>query len=104
MRKEKNKEYIVNTTTTGYIEADMLGHCMVIAEEMSAKQKSSQRPHRKEKSVSELLREGFVIEKHQRDLEEELEEASNGALRSLIVLKYKIKYIGVWLKIAMRKV
>ena len=48
MRKESNKEYIVRTTTTGYIEADMLGHVINVSEEMSAKQKSSQRPHRKD--------------------------------------------------------
>ena len=64
MRKETNKEYIVRTTTTGYIEADMLGHVLNVSEEMSAKQKSSQRPHRKnkEKTVSELLQEGFEYE------------------------------------------
>ena len=63
MRKETNKEYIVRTTTTGYIEADMLGHTLNVAEEMSAKQRSSQRPHRKrEKTVSELLQEGFEEE------------------------------------------
>lgn len=48
MRKETNKEYIVRTTTTGYIEADMLGHVINVSEEMSAKQRSSQRPHRKD--------------------------------------------------------
>ena len=47
MRKETTKERIVRTTTTGYIEADMLGHVLSISEEMSAKQQSSQRPHRK---------------------------------------------------------
>ena len=36
----------VRTTTTGYIEADMLGQTLNVAEEMSAKQNTSQRPHR----------------------------------------------------------
>ena len=64
MREENNKEYIVRTTTTGYIEADMLGHVLNVSEEMSAKQRSSQRPHRKnkEKTVSQLLQEGFEEE------------------------------------------
>ena len=103
MRKKKTKN-TVRTYTTGIFEADMLGHSINVVEEMREKQNKPQRPHRKEQSVSELLREGYEIEKHQRDLEEELEEASNGALRSLIVLKYKIKYIWVWLRMAMRKV
>ena len=46
MRKENNKEYIVRTSTTGYIEADMLGHTLNVAEEMRAKQNKPQRPHR----------------------------------------------------------
>jgi len=36
----------VGTTTTGYIEADMLGHTLNIAEEMKVKQNIPQRPHR----------------------------------------------------------
>ena len=36
----------VRTTTTGYIEADMLGQTMIIAEEMRGKQNMPQRPHR----------------------------------------------------------
>ena len=36
----------VRTTTTGYIEADMLGQIMIIAEEMRGKQNTPQRPHR----------------------------------------------------------
>jgi len=36
----------VRQITTGHIEADMLGQTLNIAEEMSAKQKSPQRPHR----------------------------------------------------------
>ena len=67
MRKETTKERIVRTTTTGYIEADMLGHTLNVAEEMSAKQNKPQRPHR-EKSVSELLQEGFKEEQAMYDL------------------------------------
>ena len=46
----------VRTTTTGYIEADMLGQTLIIAEEMKNKQRSPQRPHRKKKymRISEL--------------------------------------------------
>ena len=36
----------VRTTTTGHIEADMLGQTLIIAEEMKAKQNTPQRPHR----------------------------------------------------------
>ena len=36
----------VRTTTTGYIEADMLGQTLIIAEEMKGKQNTPQRPHR----------------------------------------------------------
>ena len=64
MRKETTKERIVRTTTTGYVEADMLGHTLNVAEEMKAKQNKPQRPHR-EKSVSELLQEGFKEEQEQ---------------------------------------
>ena len=49
----------VRTTTTGYIEADMLGHTLNIAEEMSAKQRSPQRPHRngmKESKLKKVLK------------------------------------------------
>ena len=46
MREETTKERIVRTTTTGYIEADMLGHTLNVAEEMKDKQNTSQRPHR----------------------------------------------------------
>jgi len=48
MRKETTKERIVRTTTTGYIEADMLGQTLYISEEMKNKQNTSQRPHRPE--------------------------------------------------------
>ena len=44
----------VRTITTGHVEADMLGHCMVIAEEMSNKQNKPQRPHRKDMKESKL--------------------------------------------------
>ena len=54
MRKETTKERIVRTTTTGYIEADMLGHTLNVAEEMSAKQNTSQRPHRNSMKESKL--------------------------------------------------
>ena len=36
----------VRTTTTGYIEADMLGQTLNIAEEIRGKQNTPQRPHR----------------------------------------------------------
>ena len=36
----------VRTTTTGYIEADMLGQTLTIAEEIRGKQNMPQRPHR----------------------------------------------------------
>ena len=45
MRKNTTMRH-VRTTTTGYIEADMLGHTLNIAEEVSDKQNTSQRPHR----------------------------------------------------------
>lgn len=61
------------------------------------------RPQRSHRTTHELLMEGFVKEQHKRDLEEELEDVSNGALRSLILLKYKIKYIRIWFRTAMRK-
>ena len=62
MRKNTTMKY-VRTITTGHIEADMLGQTLYISEEMKNKQRSSQRPHRKrEKTVSELLQEGFEEE------------------------------------------
>ena len=54
MRKETTKEYIVRTTTTGYIEADMLGQTLYISEEMKNKQNTSQRPHRNDMKESKL--------------------------------------------------
>jgi len=55
MRDNTTMKY-VRQITTGHIEADMLGQTLNIAEEMSAKQKSPQRPHRKKKymRISEL--------------------------------------------------
>ena len=55
MRKNKTMKN-VRQITTGYIEADMLGQTLNIAEEMKAKQNTSQRPHRKKKymRISEL--------------------------------------------------
>ena len=53
MRKKQQQEY-VRTITTGYVEADMLGHCMIIAEEMSNKQNTPQRPHREGMKESKL--------------------------------------------------
>lgn len=108
MRKENNKEYIVRdkepfviTTTTGYIEADMLGHVLNVTEEMSAKQRSSQRPHRKnkektvksDKSVSQLLQEGFEEEQAMYNLKW-YQTAPTACLRSLNVLINKGKSAG----------
>ena len=72
----------VRTTTTGYIEADMLGHTLNIAEEMSAKQRSPQRPHRNGMKESKLKK---VLKWFQ--------TAPTACLRSLKVLKGKGKEI-----------
>tara|TARA_B100000085_G_scaffold138546_1_gene126269 strand:+ start:898 stop:1179 length:282 start_codon:yes stop_codon:yes gene_type:complete len=53
MRKKQQQEY-VRTITTGHVEADMLGQCMIIAEEMKGKQNTSQRPHREGMIVNKL--------------------------------------------------
>ena len=45
MRDNTTMKY-VRQITTGHIEADMLGQTLNIAEEMSNKQRSPQRPHR----------------------------------------------------------
>ena len=45
MRDNTTMKY-VRTTTTGYIEADMLGQTLTIAEEIRGKQNMPQRPHR----------------------------------------------------------
>ena len=54
----------VKTTTTGHIEADMLGQTLIIAEEMKAKQNTPQRPHRKKmkQSISEMYIRGKLKE------------------------------------------
>ena len=54
----------VRTITTGHIEADMLGQTLIIAEEMKAKQRSPQRPHRKKmkQSISEMYIRGKLKE------------------------------------------
>ena len=94
MREETTKERIVRTTTTGYIEADMLGHTLNVAEEMRAKQRSSQRPHRKkEKTVSELLQEGFEYEQSLYD-QKWYQTAPTACLRSIKVLISKGKSAG----------
>ncbi|QOI69090.1 hypothetical protein Mosig_00128 [Pelagibacter phage Mosig EXVC030M] len=96
MRKETTKEYIVRTTTTGYIEADMLGHTLNVAEEMSAKQKSSQRPHRGKLKDSHPLKD---LEKPQSGLRRALNrygqryQTPSACWRSLKVLKGKGKVI-----------
>ena len=51
---KKQQQENVRTITTGYVEADMLGQCMIIAEEMKGKQNTSQRPHREGMIVSKL--------------------------------------------------
>ena len=103
MRKETTKERIVRTTTTGYIEADMLGHTLNVAEEMRAKQRSSQRPHRKkEKTVSELLQEGFDKEQAMYNLKW-YQTAPTACLRSIKVLISKGKSIGMSVRGRVRK-
>ena len=54
----------VRTTTTGHIEADMLGQTLIIAEEMKAKQNTPQRPHRKKmkQRISEMYIRGKLKE------------------------------------------
>ena len=60
MRKETNKEH-VRPSTTGYIEADMLGLTFSNTEEMSTKQNTPQRPHRKKmkQRISEMYIRGL---------------------------------------------
>ena len=72
----------VRTTTTGYIEADMLGQTLIIAEEMKNKQRSPQRPHRNGMIRSKL---SGVLKWFQ--------TAPTACLRSLKVLKGKGKEI-----------
>ena len=54
----------VRTTTTGHIEADMLGQTLIIAEEMKAKQNTPQRPHRRKmkQRISEMYIRGKLKE------------------------------------------
>ena len=63
MRKNDTMKY-VRTTTTGHIEADMLGQTLIIAEEMKSKQNTPQRPHRKKmkQSISEMYIRGKLKE------------------------------------------
>ena len=53
---KKKQQIPVRTITTGHVEADMLGHCMIISEEISDKQNNPQRPHSKGMIVSKLKR------------------------------------------------
>lgn len=73
----------------------MLGHVLNVTEEMSAKQRSSQRPHRKnkEKTVSQLLQEGFEEEQAMYNLKW-YQTAPTACLRSLNVLINKGKSAG----------
>ena len=82
----------VRTTTTGYIEADMLGHTLNIAEEMSAKQRSPQRPHRNGMIKNKL---SGVLKWFQ--------TAPTACLRSLKVLKGKGKEIYIRTTSCLRK-
>ena len=90
MRGNKTMKY-VRTITTGHIEADMLGQTLIIAEEMKNKQRSPQRPHRKkEKTVSELLQEGFEYEQALYN-QKWYQTAPTACLRSIKVLISKGK-------------
>ena len=79
----------VRTTTTGYIEADMLGHTLNIAEEMSAKQRSPQRPHRNKLKGYTFLSRSEVA----RLVHKGTSTAPSACWRSLNVLKGKGKEI-----------
>ena len=72
----------VRTTTTGYIEADMLGQTLTIAEEIRGKQNMPQRPHRN----------GMIKRKLKKVLKW-FQTAPTACLRSLKVLKGKGKEI-----------
>ena len=72
----------VRTTTTGYIEADMLGQTLNIAEEIRGKQNTPQRPHRN----------GMIKRKLKKVLKW-FQTAPTACLRSLKVLKGKGKEI-----------
>ena len=72
----------VRTTTTGYIEADMLGQTLTIAEEIRGTQNKPQRPHRN----------GMIKDKLKKVLKW-FQTAPTACLRSLKVLKGKGKEI-----------
>ena len=80
----------VKTTTTGHIEADMLGQTLIIAEEMKAKQNTPQRPHRgkMKQRISEMYIRGKI-----KEAIEWSQTAPTACLRSLKVLKGKGKEI-----------
>ena len=89
MRKNDTMKY-VKTTTTGHIEADMLGQTLIIAEEMKAKQNTPQRPHRgkMKQRISEMYIRGKL-----KEAVEWSQTAPSACLRSLKVLKGKGKEI-----------
>ena len=70
----------VRTTTTGHIEADMLGQTLIIAEEMKAKQNRPQRPHRgkMKQRISEMYIRGKL-----KELLEWSQTAPTACLRSI---------------------
>ena len=80
----------VRTTTTGHIEADMLGQTLIIAEEMKVKQNKPQRPHRgkMKQRISEMY-----IRSKLKEAVEWSQTAPSACLRSLKVLKGKGKEI-----------
>ena len=82
----------VRTTTTGHIEADMLGQTLIIAEEMKNKQRSPQRPHRNGMIKNKL---SGVLKWSQ--------TAPTACLRSLKVLKGKGKEIYIRTTSCLRK-
>ena len=81
MRDNTTMKY-VRTNTTGYIEADMLGQTLTIAEEIRGKQNMPQRPHRN----------GMIKRKLKKVLKW-FQTAPTACLRSLKVLKGKGKEI-----------
>ena len=82
----------VRTTTTGYIEADMLGQTLTIAEEIRGKQNMPQRPHRNGMIKNKL---SGVLKWSQ--------TAPTACLRSLKVLKGKGKEIYIRTTSCLRK-
>ena len=82
----------VRTTTTGYIEADMLGQTLTIAEEIRGKQNMPQRPHRN----------GMIKRKLKKVLKW-FQTAPTACLRSLKVLKGKGKEIYIRTTSCLRK-